>query len=329
MPATVRRARLSHLLLPATVAATLALSGCSGGNSGGSSAAASAVSSAKAPAASAGSIAEGKAATSAPKTGSRSAAGGVVGRKLSKQASLRVQVANLNQSAASVRSITVSLRGIVLTEQIGDGSSPPVPVETNGGGSGAEVPSPDTSGIGGAYAALTVSVPSNRLDHAIAQLGRLGKVVSQSSSTQDVTATFIDTQSRLATMRASVDRVRLLMQRAKDIGQVVTLETQLSKRQADLESLQAQLADVQDSVAQSIVSLTLTTAAARHTEPVAATGFGSGLSAGWHAFSTSVTAVLTAIGAVLPFAVVLGLLAGPALWWRRQRSARGQSQPVT
>lgn len=318
-------ARLSRLLVPSALAASLVLAGCSGSGESSTSSAGGAAGAARVADSS---PAAGKAPQSA-KASSGSAAA-VVGRKLAKQASMRIEVSRLSESAATVRSITVSLRGIVLSEQLGDGSGPPVPVIQGGSASGAPVaPSPDTGNIAGAYAALTLSVPSARLDDAVAQLGRLGKVVSQSSSTQDVTATFIDTQSRLATMRASVERVRALMQRAKDIGQVVTLEEQLSRRQGDLESLQAQLADVQDSVAQSIVSLTLTTPD-HAVQPAAVTGFGSGLAAGWHAFTTSVTAVLTVLGAVLPFALVLALLTAPLLWWRRQRAAGGPapSQPA-
>lgn len=329
-----RRLRRGPAPLLAALATALLLAGCSGSGASSASGGEAMVKSAAGPAAGrAPAKAGGSAAGSAVGRAAAPQASGAVpgasdaGRKLAKQASLRLEVTHLAQAAATVRSLTVSLSGLVLTEQLGDGSTPLVPDAGSGGSSGA-VPVPDTSGIGGAYAAFTLSVPAARLDTALAQLGRLGTVVSQTASADDVTGSYLDTQSRVATMKASVQRVRALMSRATNIGQVVTLEGQLSKRQADLESLQAQLANVQASVAQSTISVTLTTAAHHAAPVVASTGFGSGLAAGWHAFTRSITALLTVLGAVLPFAIVLALLGLPVLWWRRQRSLGGQSQPA-
>ena len=52
-------------------------------------------------------------------------------------------------------------------------------------------------------------------------------------------------------------------------------------------------------------------------------GFIAGLKHGWTALSGTVVVILTAVGAVLPFAVVL-LVIGPPLWWlvRRVRRVR-------
>ena len=49
------------------------------------------------------------------------------------------------------------------------------------------------------------------------------------------------------------------------------------------------------------------------------TGFLAGLKAGWAAFTDSVTVLLTVLGALLPFAVVLALVLVPLLLWLRRR----------
>jgi hypothetical protein len=54
---------------------------------------------------------------------------------------------------------------------------------------------------------------------------------------------------------------------------------------------------------------------------VTKTGFVGGLGSGWDAFTASVSGLLTAIGAVLPFAVFFALLAAPVVWWLRRRRA--------
>jgi Domain of unknown function (DUF4349) len=113
------------------------------------------------------------------------------------------------------------------------------------------------------------------------------------------------------------------MGRATALGQVVQLEGELSRREGDLEALESQLATIKGSVERSTVTVRLLGPAA----VVASghgTGFTAGLAGGWDAFTTSVTGLLTAVGAVLPFAVVGALVGVPVTWWlRRRRSARG------
>ena len=118
------------------------------------------------------------------------------------------------------------------------------------------------------------------------------------------------------------------MARATDIAQIVTLEAELSRRQADLEALESQLASLEDSIARSPIRISLTTDRGVIAEDPG-TGFLAGLEGGWKAFTASVVVLLTAIGAVLPFAVVLAVLGLP-LWWayRRRRQASTPSSPT-
>lgn len=234
-----------------------------------------------------------------------------VGPKLTKSASLSVQVKNIDAAATRVRSIAIGLQAQVLNEQIGTGGpGGPTPLESK--------PSSATD-----FGTLTLSVPADKLDSALDQLSRIGTPQQRNLSTQDVTAQYVDTQSRLKTMRASVERVRTLMAQAKDLGQVVALESELSRRQADLESLESQLAALTTSVERSTLSVSLTTPA--H-ETVAQAGFAAGLRSGWDAFTASARGLFTAIGAVLPFAVFFVIVAAPVIWWwrRRRTSPAGQ-----
>jgi hypothetical protein len=243
--------------------------------------------------------------SSAGSPGDLARQGALGDRRIARTAALSVQVKDIARAAAAVRAAAAAVQGIVVSEQMG-GVGDPRPVPLAG------------SGFGG-FGTLTLSVPAAQLDATLDQLARVGTVLSRSTSSQDVTDQYVDTESRVKSMTASLDRVRSLMARATTIGQVVTLESELSRREADLESLQAQLAELKGSVERSTVTVSLST-------PVAAaapgdTGFLAGLRGGWHAFKASATAVLTFFGAVLPFAVLVALLGWPALWWRRRRQA--------
>jgi len=237
---------------------------------------------------------------------------------LARRASVALQVKDIGQAVARVRGITAAAQGVVLTENIGTGGSGTIPLD-------------DRSKVTATtYGEITVSVPSTNLDDVVSQLADVGKVIRSQSSSENVGAQIVDTDSRRKTMQASVDRVRALMERATDIRQVVDLESELSRRQADLEALESQLASLKDSVAMSPVQVSLTTVPGVIAKPAKATGFLAGLENGWAAFTGSVSVLLSIVGAVLPFAV-LAALVGIPLWvaLRRRRGSRQDPRPLS
>jgi hypothetical protein len=229
-----------------------------------------------------------------------------VAPKLTKNASLDLRVKDISAAAAQVRGIATGLQALVLSEQIGKGGpGDPQPLR------GDDEPS-------GGFGTLTLSVPADKLDSALDQLTRIGTVLRRNTSSQDITSQYVDTESRLKTMRASVARVRALMTQAKDIGQVVTLEGEVSRREADLESLASQLDALKTSVERSTLAVSLSTPG---NETVADNGFLAGLRSGWDAFTASAKGLFTSVGAALPFAVFIGLVGAPLWWWWRRRQA--------
>lgn len=230
------------------------------------------------------------------------AAGGVstesarasVGQKLVRRAHLQLKVDSMTEAAARIRSIAAQQSGAVITEELYSGEDR------------------DTSGV------ITISVPANELDATITLIEKVGEVQFRNSSSEDVTGTYVDTEARVKSMTASVARIRDLLSRASSVNDLVALENELSQRQAELDALTAQLASLKDSVAMSPISITLST---DDYEPVAAGGFLSGLESGWKAFVASVAVLTTVVGAVLPFAVAIGLVLVPVVWWLRRRRA--------
>ncbi len=175
-------------------------------------------------------------------------------------------------------------------------------------------------------AVLTLRVPAAGFTATMTALSDLGHETRRQVSTQDVTAQVIDVASRVKTQQASVDRIRALLARATSISEIESVESELTRREADLESLQAQQRQLSD-----LTSLSTITATFLGPEAIAKatthhdTGFLAGLKSGWHTFLASVSVLLTVIGALLPFAVVVGI---PLLvWWRLARRRR-QGKPA-
>ena len=336
-PTSARRIRPARSLIALGALGILLLTGCGGSTStSDSGASGTAIAPAGAGAGSAPGVSGAKGssggATGAPeaqsaapaatdRSSATSTAGTVAvgGPKLTKSASIELSVRDISAAAARVRAVAAGLQAQVLSEQIGSGGpGDPMPLQ---GKSTAVNGVPGTGSVGGTsgvdgVGTLTLSVPADKLDTALDQLARIGTVRQRSTSSQDVTAQYVDTQSRQKTMRASVERVRALMSQAKDLGQVVVLESELSRREADLESLESQLSVLTSSVELSPVTVILSTPAST---PVTSTGFLAGLRSGWDAFTTSATGLVTVVGAVLPFAVLLSVIGAGVVWWLRRR----------
>jgi hypothetical protein len=177
-------------------------------------------------------------------------------------------------------------------------------------------------------ATLTLSVAADKLDAALGQLATLSgtTVTSREQTAQDVTDQTVDVEARLATQRASVERVRALLARANSVSEIASVEGELTTRESELESLQRRRDALVGSVAMSTVTLSVSAPA-----PAPANsggGFLGGLAGGWDAFLAFGGGVLTVLGALAPFLLVLGTPAVAAFWWFRRRRGVSPVAPV-
>lgn len=176
------------------------------------------------------------------------------------------------------------------------------------------------------YATITAQVPADALDAFIAEISALGTVDSITITAQDVTTQVVDLDARISALQASIDRMTELLAEAQRIEDLLAIETQLSMRQAELDSLVAQRAWLGDQVAMSTVTVSLSP----RTElaGVDAPGFLSGLQSGWAALVSFVMLAITALGFVLPYFAVIALIAIPIIVvvvLRARRRARKQT----
>jgi Domain of unknown function (DUF4349) len=178
-------------------------------------------------------------------------------------------------------------------------------------------------------ASLTLRVAADRLSEALAELDGLGEVTQREQHAEDVTEQVVDVETRIANQRASVERVRALLDRATTVGEVVQVESELTARQAELESLENRAAALAGQAELATVTVKL---AGRGSATLDGerTGFLAGLESGWDAFVASVTVFLTALGAILPFLLTLGIPVLVILIIRRRRAAaRPAGSPPT
>jgi len=178
-----------------------------------------------------------------------------------------------------------------------------------------------------ASARLVLRVPSERFQDAISALEEVATPSGTTTSAQDVTGEFVDVEARIRAQRKSVARIEALLARAETIQQIVAIEAQLASRQADLDALQGRQRWLADQTSLSTIMVYIERPSAKddgdHDGP---DGFLGGLAKGWDAFVDGFASVLVAVGFLVPWLVLLALVAGPAwLVVRRRRSAAGGS----
>ncbi|MFJ9665373.1 DUF4349 domain-containing protein [Streptomyces sp. NPDC101219] len=287
-------ARPAHVLAGVLLAAALAVTGCSGGSDSGATASDGAAG-ARADAGADEQAATGDAKQGAPGSSPEAARSAAPPRPAAshviRTASLTVRVEDVPKALEEVRTTTENAGGY-----IGDET-------TNRDGDGHE------------HTRVVLRVPVAEYAEVLSGLEGTGTLVRRTAKAEDVTGQVVDVESRIKTQRASVARVRELMDRATKLSDVVTLEGELSTRQADLEALLAQQESLKDRTSLATLTLTLSEKpvqeeAGEDDDP----GFLDALAGGWKAFLTLLRWITVGLGAVLPFAVMAALL---ALLWRK------------
>jgi hypothetical protein len=168
-------------------------------------------------------------------------------------------------------------------------------------------------------AQLVLRVPADRFNAALDELAKLGVEQSRAVQTEDVTEALVDLDARLATQRASVDRVRALLAQANTIGEVVSIESELTRREAELASLEQRRDRMAGLVALSTITANLRGPDASPAPDEPDTGFVAGLKSGWKAFLESIKILLTIAGWLLPWAIAIGVPIWLLIWFVRRR----------
>ena len=252
--------------------------------------------------------------TVAPEAGEAPAEGGfdigVVGRDVVIEMRVVVSSDDIQRTVASVTAAASTLGGGIASSDVNYGSGD----EDEG------------------FAVIVVKVPPAEVDRMLAGLDDTGTVQSIDQNARDVTDQLVDLDVRIANARTSVDNVRGFMEQTENLNELVSLEAELTRRQTDLEQLEAQQRNLADRVALSTITVEIVpTAAVPEPAPEPEDdSLGGALESGWEAFTALLFGVAFVIAATLPFLVV-GLVGALVLWLlvrRRDRRAAAAHRPT-
>jgi len=195
--------------------------------------------------------------------------------------------------------------------------------EASGGRVDARSETAPTDGDKG-RATLTLRLPSEGLQETLDSIEALGELEQLDLETSDVTTEVADLDARISALEKSLARLRILLGKAKTIADLITLETEITSRQGELESLQSQQRFYADQVDLSTIDLTLISEADAPVDTPDT--FLSGLAAGWASFVAFISGLLVVVGALIPWLIFLGILAAAVYYfikWRIRRRAVG------
>lgn len=219
-------------------------------------------------------------------------------------ARMTLRVVDVPKAAAALTALAEEHGGYVESASLGQGADVPVDDLTP-----APAP-PEGSGW------ISLRIPAADLSEVMKAIDGEGQVLRSSISRQDVTTTAVDLRARVDASRASVERLTELMSRSGSVKDLIAAESALSERQSQLESYQQQLKSLDEQVSLSTVHVELTKrAAATQADPA---GFGDGLLAGWNGLVVTLNALVVAIGFLLPWLVIAGVVLLVVLLVRRR-----------
>ncbi len=167
----------------------------------------------------------------APATAGYSAAeqGKASGRLLVWTANFSLEVADLNKSQAQLTERMLALGGYV----------------------------EEKSDYGSYSQSLVYRVPKDAFASALGDVEQSGKVLSRHVKGEDVTEQYVDVETRLRNNIALRDRLRDLLGKAKDIKDILQIESELNRIQSEIDSMEARMRILKDQIQMSTLRVEL------------------------------------------------------------------------
>ena len=165
---------------------------------------------------------------------SPSAVGPTANRKLVRNATAELEVASFDESVQKITAFASEEKGYVSTT------------------------SSEKQANGKLRGEIVVKVLPDNLDRFLGKLRGIGELKNQALTTEDVTKTYFDTESRLKNARLMEQRlIEILKTKSKDVADLLEVEKELGRVREEIETMQGELKFMDSQVAFATVTITL------------------------------------------------------------------------
>lgn len=176
-----------------------------------------------------------------------------------RSASLSIQVENIEGKSETMREVIKKHEG----EITHSGSRIRDRELSVGNGASIDYWAPIT----GDYAYMTVQIPVEKFDDFMEDARGVGKVITESSSSENVTSDVLSLESRIKSEKASLERLESLLDDANSVDEVLSVERAVQERKSNIASLEMQSSSLRNQAAKSTVVIQLVTDKANQLTP--------------------------------------------------------------
>ena len=200
-------------------------------------------------------------------TESEAAGGAVSGQKLIRTANLELETTEFETTVSSLESLVRELGGYMESSSLRNRSS------------------------GYRSAHYVIRVPAVEYDAFLSRAGELCHETWRSTSQEDISEMYYDTQGRLKTQQIKLERLQDLLSRAENMEDIITIESAISETEQMIDSLSGTLRHYDGKVDYATIDLTLSEVYQYSNVEQAPITFtermGSAFSRGWNNFVNS------------------------------------------
>ena len=168
-----------------------------------------------------------------------------------------------------------------------------------------------------------VRVPRNNVLDFKSGLTGIGNILSESTNKEDVTRQYRDTESRLKVIETKEERILALLAKAEKIEDIIKLESELSEIIYEKEQLKTNLINMDDKVDFSTFEINIREVEKLSNQETVDTKFGTkvknAFSDSLYMFKIGIEKLIIFIIYILPFAVVIGIIAYFVLKFNKKR----------
>lgn len=101
----------------------------------------------------------------------------------------------------------------------------------------------------------TVRVPADQLDTLVSTVGNSCTIISSNENSSDVTLEYVDTKSRVESLRVEYDQLLKLLEQAEDLDTIIVLQNRLTEVRYQIESAESRIRVLENQVLYATLNL--------------------------------------------------------------------------
>lgn len=160
------------------------------------------------------------------------------------------------------------------------------------------------------YASFTLRIPKDNLDAYLEGAQGVGRTTNFSESQEDVSEQYMDTDTRLATQTAKMERLQALLSKAMFVDDVLRIEREIADTQYQIDRLTGSLRGLDSKVDYATVSLNLTEQRAPQEAPTYSLGerILNAIADAWSAVQEFLEEALIGVIVLAPYLIALAII---------------------